>query len=532
MVVALIATWVLATGPAPKAPALATAGSSKKWLGRMAAGLVLVAALLGLAARLYGLDGSLWLDEFGTLWAVEGDLHQLIDRTLSFHGQAPFYYAVVWGFVQLFGEHETVLRLPSVLASLGALGLVIWVGQLVGGRAAAFASGILFWLSHVSIHYSADARPYALGMFFTSLALLGFTKTVMQGGYRWRLTFILGAVGLILTHYVLALPLIGLAIGFLLWPALRVHYPWSHFMTDVALQAVLLSPFAFHLATVWSRRDTLQMVPDINLLVPWKLAMFFIGFIFAGLVAKGFPRLDSSRHVLFYLCGLCSIVPISILLVLAYYGVNLVTADRYISNTVVPLSLMGGLAISRAHWQITVPAWLMWVGLNGLIVCWSFLLLGSFSGAGREDWRQAVNVISHRSQQTKDPLILLRTFVEGDLLTEGHRVPPVLTAPLRSPGGEMPSWSIVPLTYNWDLRGREEYFEKTVVPAVASRDSFYYLGCQCGLNESSLLYEHRFFAWLDRRLDKRFTPTVLDGGAGMVLVHFSIEPGRASDSRD
>ena len=67
----------------------------------------------GIAFRLYGLDRSLWLDEFGTLWVVEANFASLIDRVFSFQGQTPFYYTCVWLAIQLFGESEVVLRLPS-----------------------------------------------------------------------------------------------------------------------------------------------------------------------------------------------------------------------------------------------------------------------------------------------------------------------------------------------------------------------------------------------------------------------------------
>ena len=42
--------------------------------------LFFLSGLFGLFLRLYGLDRSLWLDEFGTLWAVEGSMGQLLER--------------------------------------------------------------------------------------------------------------------------------------------------------------------------------------------------------------------------------------------------------------------------------------------------------------------------------------------------------------------------------------------------------------------------------------------------------------------
>ena len=77
-------------------------------------GFAMICGVLGLGFRLDGLGDSLWLDEFGTLWAVEGGLGTVMERVYEFHGQTPFYYVWPWLSIQLFGESEAALRLPSV----------------------------------------------------------------------------------------------------------------------------------------------------------------------------------------------------------------------------------------------------------------------------------------------------------------------------------------------------------------------------------------------------------------------------------
>ena len=69
--------------------------------------------------RLYGFNRSLWLDEFGTLWAVEGSMGQLLERVQAFHGQSPFYYSLVWLWVNLLGESEIVMRGLSLILGVG-----------------------------------------------------------------------------------------------------------------------------------------------------------------------------------------------------------------------------------------------------------------------------------------------------------------------------------------------------------------------------------------------------------------------------
>lgn len=118
--VVALATWLAAEGQwinpgQPKTERELASG----WTGGLA-GFAICCAVLGLGLRLVGWGSSLWTDEFGTLWAVESGLVEAIVRSHSFHGQTPLYYVNVWLFVQLFGESELVLRLPSLLFMVAA----------------------------------------------------------------------------------------------------------------------------------------------------------------------------------------------------------------------------------------------------------------------------------------------------------------------------------------------------------------------------------------------------------------------------
>ena len=131
--------------------------------------------------RIAGFTNSLWLDEFGTLWTVEGNLRQTWHRAVTFHGQTPFYYLLAWVPVHTLGESEASLRLLS-LASVCAATLVIWrIGVLAHGSRACLFGAALFWLCAPAVTNSANARPYALAMVTAAIAILGFRS----GLYAW-----------------------------------------------------------------------------------------------------------------------------------------------------------------------------------------------------------------------------------------------------------------------------------------------------------------------------------------------------------
>src|SRR5215471_18766895 len=81
------------------APKTTPDGQSELSLSKVAFIFVVVASIVGLAFRLYGFNRSLWLDEFGTLWVIDGSFSQLMERVNAFQGQSPLYYLLAWLFV-------------------------------------------------------------------------------------------------------------------------------------------------------------------------------------------------------------------------------------------------------------------------------------------------------------------------------------------------------------------------------------------------------------------------------------------------
>src|SRR5438094_9176153 len=84
-----------------------------------------VQALIGLllaggVLRLYHATlPSLWLDEFGTFWAVNTtSFADFMRRVWASVPQTPAYYAIVYCVTHWFGYSEATLRAPSIVAGL------------------------------------------------------------------------------------------------------------------------------------------------------------------------------------------------------------------------------------------------------------------------------------------------------------------------------------------------------------------------------------------------------------------------------
>ena len=63
-----------------------------------------VTALLAIGLWLWPLRSSLWTDELGTWWVIKDGLGDAIDRALTFHGQSPLFYVLLWGTRHVAGR--------------------------------------------------------------------------------------------------------------------------------------------------------------------------------------------------------------------------------------------------------------------------------------------------------------------------------------------------------------------------------------------------------------------------------------------
>lgn len=478
--------------------------------------IVILAAVVGLALRLVGLDNSLWLDEFGTLWTIEGDLSTVIDRSTSFQGQSPLYYVIVWLFVNLLGESEVILRLPSLLATIATTGLLYRTGVLLHGILAGIFVGLIYWLNYWAIYFSSEGRPYSLAMFFAALALFGFVKATSDGRAISRAYFVIGAVGLIASHYVLAVMLLGIGTAYLCVRPLRERYRLSQFSWDVALTALLSAPLVPQFLAILGRRDELAWVEGTSY-VPIATVMGAEALLFAAaLTAGAFWHQRSNRQGTATLLGLSAALPPLVAVLLFQLGTNLLV-PKYLIGALVPLCLLAGVALALVPPKVPYAGWLSWALVNGIFLTAVFMQTGAFTGRGAQGWRSATAELERRmALDPGAPLLFRSGFIEDNQRATGRNATSATLAPLRSPGRPVPAWEVTQLTATWEVTGRKEYFEGTVRPAIESHDVFYLL---LGYRENG--YHDRVAEWIDERFEGRYEAEWFYPGRGLVASRFS-----------
>jgi 4-amino-4-deoxy-L-arabinose transferase-like glycosyltransferase len=157
----------------------------------------------GAALRFFRLDHqSLWWDEAWQFYVCGVDsLQALFDRLLdpSTTANPPGSHLVSFAFLNI-DRSDVFLRLPSVLFGILSLPVMYGLGRrLIGSTAALYATAVMAF-SPYHVHYSQEARMYAMLMFVSLVSTWLLVRAVDRNRpFHWVLYALSIAVG-IYTH--------------------------------------------------------------------------------------------------------------------------------------------------------------------------------------------------------------------------------------------------------------------------------------------------------------------------------------------
>ncbi|MFP6665285.1 MAG: glycosyltransferase family 39 protein [Deltaproteobacteria bacterium] len=89
-----------------------------------------------------------------------------------------------------FGLSEWIMRLPSVVFGVAAVGLVPWAMRRWIGSGATIVLAWILAVSPILIFYSRYARPYSITLLLSTLGILAFYTWWTGGARRWKYAYI------------------------------------------------------------------------------------------------------------------------------------------------------------------------------------------------------------------------------------------------------------------------------------------------------------------------------------------------------
>lgn len=141
-----------------------------------------MALLLALALRAYRLGArNLWFDEAWSWYISQHPIRFILEEGRS-NIHPPLLPIVLKFWTALFGDSAAVLRLPSLLASVGIVAGAYWLGRQILSRPAALLVAFLLALSPHQVFYAQEARMYALVTALTLGAVLCYVRFLRREG--------------------------------------------------------------------------------------------------------------------------------------------------------------------------------------------------------------------------------------------------------------------------------------------------------------------------------------------------------------
>ncbi|HEX5064640.1 MAG TPA: glycosyltransferase family 39 protein [Myxococcota bacterium] len=201
---------------------------------------------------------------------------------------APLHVALSYASAHVLGRSAVALRLPSALASIATVLLVIALGTSLYDRRVGLVAGALVAISPYQIEYAQNARSYALFVALSCAQLLAWFRFAATHRMRWLGAFTLSGVASAYAHHLGLLNQAAFAVLALATAAadrIASHPPTSH--RAFGRREILLLAAAF---------------AAIGLLYLPQLASF-TGFLHSG-VAEPLVRLAPSLRFAHELAGL------------------------------------------------------------------------------------------------------------------------------------------------------------------------------------------------------------------------------------
>jgi len=121
-------------------------------------------------------------DELSALSRLQFDsFSELIEFGVRPDGHPAGIHVFLYYWIQLFGDRETVVKMPFLLAGLASIYVSYRVGRLWFNNTTGILTAVYISSLQFTVMYSQIARPYISGLFFTLLMVLYWSKYFFQG---------------------------------------------------------------------------------------------------------------------------------------------------------------------------------------------------------------------------------------------------------------------------------------------------------------------------------------------------------------
>jgi 4-amino-4-deoxy-L-arabinose transferase-like glycosyltransferase len=384
--------------------------------------------LLALAASVslwfLAIRSPLWVDETYSYWQISAGFSGILARQIiSF----PAYSYILWFSTKFIGTSEIALRIPSILAVLGAAYLLYLAARELFESDIAFIAAIVFCIHRIVVFEAIDARPYAFAILAVNAAILVMLRLRRTDSNWLAALFGFLAACIIWFHFTFATILPALILCFFITKFRDRKTMWRQFGIAAAAFALALLPAIPRFLYVLRASGTLvyEQPPTLMNLAgtfapgwPW-VALGVIALVIlavTALVAAVRTRSVSRIHVQgqpILLCLCLALIPILIL-----YGVSVGTSIhtfdfRHCLDAVPGIALCWAMLLGFLRPRILR---LLFSVVLVAVVSYSFYN-ASYSRQHKYSWKHALEVTEKNASVDHAPVLICSDFVESSFAT-------------------------------------------------------------------------------------------------------------------
>lgn len=278
-----------------------------------------VALLASLSIWLLALRAPLWLDETLAYWQVSGGFSKVWSRSALMPSSIGYLYTL-WAAKSILGSSEIALKIPSLVALLGAVYFLYRSARELYGQEIGFLAAIFFVIQYNVVFAATDARPYACALLATMLAIYAFVRWMSQHQMRQAVLFGAGAAGILYFHYLFGAILPAFAIYYLVARFRSIKEDLRQLAAVFGTFVVFVIPLAVRVLTLYHTRETHivqalrhPVLLSLNTLAPMQLLIGFIAAAALGALLRKIRIPDNDSWPTVLLFPLLGLVPAAVL---------------------------------------------------------------------------------------------------------------------------------------------------------------------------------------------------------------------------
>jgi mannosyltransferase len=373
-----------------------------------------------IAVWFIAIRAPLWQDETGSYWQISAGFSQIWPRQyLSF----PAYSYILWLATKVLGTSEIALRIPSVIAMLGAVYLLYRAAREILDREAALITLVVFCTNPIIVFAAVDIRPYAFAALIINAAIF-ILLLLRHNDSNWLAAlFGFSAACILYFQYLFAVILPALVICFFLVKRGDRGILWRQFVIAAGIFVLAFPPLIPGLLFLFgtSKTHVFEAAPKLSQLI-WTLAPGWLPVVFAvtalvALMAAAVTTRPQGKRQSFAgwriaVCACLMFIPLLIL-----YGVSAGTSIR-IFTEIHRMVAVPGLALC---WALVLSRFRMsWVRLFFCVALAAVAIFVTLRAPNPGEllysWKYALDVAEKNASTDNAPVVVCSDFIESDFM--------------------------------------------------------------------------------------------------------------------